>query len=245
VDWFLFERRTGLCEHIASAMAVLLRAVGIPTRFVVGFGPGERNVLTGYFDVRQSDAHAWVEVYYRNVAWIPYDPTFGVPPAASSGWFVGPAALRAVGRFLAWVTPDPVEAALRQLGSLVAAGAAHGWPLLPAAALVGDLAWAWARRRRRRRLRGPPLTGAAAAFDTMCRAFDARGRPRSPSATPTEHFHRLVAGDALARAERTSLEIVVRTFERDRFGKRPPNQREVEDALAAADRIREASRATR
>ena len=245
VDWFLFERRTGLCEHIASAMAVLLRAVGIPTRFVVGFGPGERNVLTGYFDVRQSDAHAWVEVYYRNVAWIPYDPTFGVPPAASSGWFVGPAALRAVGRFLAWVTPDPVEAALRQLGSLVTAGAAHGWPVLPAAALVGGLAWAWARRRRRQRLRGPPLTGAVAAFDTMCRAFDARGRPRSPSATPTEHFHRLVAGDALARAERTSLEIVVRTFERDRFGKRPPNQREVEDALAAADRIREASRATR
>ena len=87
--------------------------------------------------------------------------------------------------------------------------------------------------------------GAAAAFDTICRAFEARGRPRSPSATPTEHFHRLVAGDAVARAERTSLEMVVRTFERDRFAERPPEQGEVDAALAAADRIREAAEASR
>ena len=43
-------------------MAVLLRAAGVPTRIATGFGPGERNPFTGYFEVRQSDAHAWVEV---------------------------------------------------------------------------------------------------------------------------------------------------------------------------------------
>jgi hypothetical protein len=247
VDWFLFERRTGLCEHIASAMAVLLRAVGIPTRFVVGFGPGERNALTGYFDVRQSDAHAWVEVYYHNVAWMTYDPTFGVPPAASSGWFVGPTVLRAVGRFLAWLTPDPVQSLLRRLGSLaeaVAASIARRWLVFLMAALLGGLVWAWARWRRRARLRGPPLTGAAAAFDTICRAFEARGRPRPPSTTPSEHFHRLVARDPLARAHRDALEVVVHTFERERFAERRPDRRELEAAVEAAHRISEAAQAS-
>ncbi|MGH2555415.1 MAG: transglutaminase TgpA family protein [Actinomycetota bacterium] len=242
VDWFLFERRTGLCEHIASAMAVLLRAVGIPTRFVVGFGPGERNVLTGYFDVRQSDAHGWIEVYYHNVAWMQYDPTFGVPPAASeSGWFVGPELLRAVGRFLAWVTPDALQTAGRRLASALASGAAvivRWWPGVAALALAGALLWGWARARHRRRLRGPPPTGAAAAFESMCRSFEARGRPRAPSATPSEHLVGLLAADALARAERADLELVVRTFERARFAGQSPDDREVEASLVAAQRIK-------
>jgi transglutaminase-like putative cysteine protease len=239
VDWFLFERRTGLCEHIASAMAVLLRTVGIPTRLVVGFGPGERNVLTGYLDVRQSDAHAWVEVYYPNVGWMQYDPTFGVPPAAPSGWFVGPEALRAVGRFLAAVTPDPIEAAVRRIGAAasVAAAGFGRWPLL-AAAISGAVLLAWARSRRRQRRRGPPPTGAVAAFETVCRSFESRGQPRARSATPSEHLARLVATDALAKAERADLEIVVRTFERARFAEGPPEERDVQVSLAAAERVR-------
>lgn len=243
VDWFLFERRTGLCEHIASAMAVLLRAVGIPARFVVGFGPGERNPLTGYFDVRQSDAHAWVEVSYPNVGWTQYDPTFGVPPAAPSGWFVGPEALRLVGRFLAWVTPDPLETAGRRLGSAAATALVRRWPLAPAVAIVGGLLWGWAKTRRRKRQRDPPLTGAAAAFASLCRSFEARGRPRAPSATPSEHLRRLLIADPLARAEHADLELVVRTFERTRFARRPPDDYEVNAALVAAERIRVRARA--
>ena len=66
-------------------MAVLLRADGIPTRIVTGYGPGERNPFTGYYEVRSSDAHAWVEVYYPGYGWVPYDPTFGVPAAPDAG----------------------------------------------------------------------------------------------------------------------------------------------------------------
>jgi hypothetical protein len=227
-------------------MAVLLRAVGIPTRFVVGFGPGERNVLTGYFEVRQSDAHAWVEVYYHNVAWTQYDPTFGVPPATpESGWFVGPEVLRAVGRFLAWVTPDVIETAGRQLASAAASTATvvmRWWPVALLVALAGGMVWAWVRTRRRRRLRGPPPTGAAAAFDSVCRSFEARGRPRAPSATPSEHLTGLLAADALARAARTDLELVVRTFERARFAGEPPDDREVEASVVAAERIKARAR---
>src|SRR6185436_3169929 len=86
VDHFLFDTRRGFCEHIASAMAVLLRAEGVPTRIVTGYGPGERNPFTGYYDVRYSDAHAWVEVLYPQVGWVPYDPTFGVPPVPGGDW---------------------------------------------------------------------------------------------------------------------------------------------------------------
>ena len=76
VDRFLFVTHRGFCEQIASAMAVMLRTQGIPTRLVTGFGPGTWDPLTGYYEVKQSDAHAWLEVYYPGIGWVPYDPTF-------------------------------------------------------------------------------------------------------------------------------------------------------------------------
>jgi transglutaminase-like putative cysteine protease len=81
VDVFVFDRDEGFCEQIAATMALMLRASGVPARLVTGFGPGERNLFTGYWEVRNSDAHAWVEVFYPGHGWIPYDPTFGVPVA--------------------------------------------------------------------------------------------------------------------------------------------------------------------
>ena len=128
VDYFLFESREGFCEHIASAMAVLLRAAGIPTRFVTGFGPGDRNPFTGYWEVRASDAHAWVEVFYQGVGWIPYDPTFGVPPAdvGVADRLVAPEVLRAVGRFLSAAVPEPVREGAKALGRAVVSVARPG-----------------------------------------------------------------------------------------------------------------------
>ena len=84
VDHFLFETRRGFCEHIASAMVVLLRASGVPARIVTGYGPGRRNPLTGYWEVRGADAHAWVETLIPGAGWIAFDPTFGVPSAWST-----------------------------------------------------------------------------------------------------------------------------------------------------------------
>jgi hypothetical protein len=114
VDHFLFETQRGFCEHIASAMAVLLRSVGIPTRLVVGYGPGERNPLTGYFEVQQSDAHAWVEVWYPQAGWLPYDPTFGVPPADPSvgGQLLGGEAIAALARTIGQRVPGSVKQAV-------------------------------------------------------------------------------------------------------------------------------------
>ncbi len=77
VDQFLFVDKRGVCEHFTSAMVVLLRAVGIPARFVVGYGSGTYNAITGYYEVHANDAHAWVEVYFPGVEWVPFDPTPG------------------------------------------------------------------------------------------------------------------------------------------------------------------------
>ncbi len=77
VDQFLFVDKRGVCEHFTSAMVVLLRAAGIPARFVVGYGSGTYNAITGYYEVHANDAHAWVEVYFPGVEWVPFDPTPG------------------------------------------------------------------------------------------------------------------------------------------------------------------------
>jgi transglutaminase-like putative cysteine protease len=72
---FLFVRRAGHCEYFASAMTVMLRAVGVPARYVTGFLPGEFNDLAGDYIIRASDAHSWVEVYFPDYGWITFDPT--------------------------------------------------------------------------------------------------------------------------------------------------------------------------
>ncbi|MCE9536625.1 MAG: DUF3488 and transglutaminase-like domain-containing protein, partial [Nitrospirae bacterium] len=78
---FLFVRKTGYCEHYATAMVMMLRTIGIPARLVTGFLATEWNEFGGYFTVRQRDAHAWVEVYFPQSGWITMDPTPSVSAA--------------------------------------------------------------------------------------------------------------------------------------------------------------------
>jgi transglutaminase-like putative cysteine protease len=76
---FLFETRAGHCEYFASAMTIMLRTLGIPSREVNGFLPGEYNDLGGDYIVRASDAHSWVEVYFPGMDWQTFDPTPAAP----------------------------------------------------------------------------------------------------------------------------------------------------------------------
>lgn len=80
VDEFLFGTRRGFCEHYAGAFTVLMRAAGIPARVVVGYQGGELNEVGGYYVVRQSDAHAWSEVWLAGQGWRRVDPTAAVAP---------------------------------------------------------------------------------------------------------------------------------------------------------------------
>jgi transglutaminase-like putative cysteine protease len=80
VDQFLFETRRGFCEHFASSFAVMMRAAGVPTRVVTGYLGGEINPVDGYLVVRQSEAHAWNEIWTPDEGWVRVDPTAAVSP---------------------------------------------------------------------------------------------------------------------------------------------------------------------
>ena len=75
IDFFLFTRKKGHCEYFSSAMVVLARAVGVPTRNVNGFLGGEWNEYDDYIAVRAGDAHSWVEAYFPGAGWVTLDPT--------------------------------------------------------------------------------------------------------------------------------------------------------------------------
>lgn len=96
LDEFLFTRKTGYCEHYATAMVIMLRTIGIPARLVTGFLATEWNEYGNYYVVRQQDAHAWVEVHLPRSGWITMDPT---PPSIESAGSGFPA-WHALGRML-------------------------------------------------------------------------------------------------------------------------------------------------
>jgi len=80
VDEFLFDTHRGFCEHYSSSFTVLMRAAGIPARVVTGYQGGSRNNYGDYYLVRQSDAHAWSEVWLAGQGWVRVDPTAAVSP---------------------------------------------------------------------------------------------------------------------------------------------------------------------
>lgn len=81
VDEFLFDSRQGYCEHYAGAFVALMRAAGIPARVVTGYQGGELNPVGNYLIVRQSEAHAWAEVWLEEGGWLRVDPTAWVSPS--------------------------------------------------------------------------------------------------------------------------------------------------------------------
>ena len=80
-DEFWFDRKLGFCEHIAAAFVILMRSMDIPARIVTGYQGGGQNPIDGYFTVRQSDAHAWAEVWLAGQGWVRVDPTASVAPS--------------------------------------------------------------------------------------------------------------------------------------------------------------------
>jgi len=97
-DEFWFDRKEGFCEHIASAFVVLMRALDIPARIVTGYQGGELNAVDNFWVLRQSDAHAWAEVWEEGKGWVRVDPTASVAPgrvgtfqrlASQPGFFAG------------------------------------------------------------------------------------------------------------------------------------------------------------
>ncbi|MBA3592710.1 MAG: DUF3488 domain-containing protein [Polaromonas sp.] len=85
-DEFWFDRKEGFCEHIASAFVVLMRAMDVPARIVTGYQGGELNSVDGFWVLRQSDAHAWTEVWQAGEGWVRVDPTSAVSPGRTGAF---------------------------------------------------------------------------------------------------------------------------------------------------------------
>ena len=105
-DEFWFDRKEGFCEHIASSFVILMRALNVPARVVTGYQGGERNALDGYWTVRQSDAHAWAEVWQPGMGWTRVDPTGAVSPGriGNAQRLLAPTGI--VGAALGTLSPD-------------------------------------------------------------------------------------------------------------------------------------------
>lgn len=239
LDHFLFESRRGHCEFFSTAMAILLRSVGVPTRNVTGFAGGTYNRFGDFYAVRQGDAHSWVEVFVDGSGWVRFDPT---PPATE--------APRSELAGAATVLRDLLEAASQgwnrhvqdydldqQLGLL--RGMRHGisstrraitavpsWRraalgLLGALLVLGGL---WALRRRSAIPAGPeapiaPTPPAALHAVTLYRALEAalvaRGVPRQVSTPPLGHARALLA---LGHPNAFEILELTETYLRARFG---------------------------
>lgn len=89
IEGFLFDTKAGHCEYFATAMALLLREVGVPTRNVNGFYGAHYNDIGEFWAVRQADAHSWVEVHFGELGWVTFDPTPPDGRTAGDGapWF--------------------------------------------------------------------------------------------------------------------------------------------------------------
>ena len=210
---FLFERRAGHCEYFSTAMAMLLRSVGIEAREVNGFLGGEWNQFGNYLAVTQNQAHTWVEVWFPGIGWVPFDPT---PSASLDGssllswswpgrfFFDG---LRH--RWNKWVLDYDTGDQLQILGSVRSAlaseevvapesdgGSAFIWPILLVVS-TGIAAFFALRGRRSRRQRPAPVS---AQFLKLRRACGQAGVPDAER-LPASWLPDAVAGAGLPGSE--------------------------------------------
>ncbi len=201
VEYFLFEERRGYCEQFASSLAVMARSLGIPARVATGYVPGEYNPFTGLYEVRASDAHAWVEVYFPGYGWSTFDPT---PGFDSTPWQYQQQSDLQGGKvfgFLAQKTGEALAPALGPVGSLMR-GVARLDPvsILIAGALVGGafLAAVYTRRYVVRSRREPNVQRSVKVSDArlysryraITHSLEGAEIVRELHETPEEHARR-------------------------------------------------------
>ena len=206
VDDFLFGTKRGFCEHYAAAFVVLMRAAGIPARVVTGYQGGYFNAVGNYLLVRQSDAHAWAEVWRAGRGWVRVDPPAAVSPQRvelgaqavtfdESAWYRGwllaarnrvDLINRAWNGVVVQFNAQRQQSLLHPFGIDRIEPGTLLWLLIGTSTLVLGLATLWAMRAAR--LRAVPLD---AAYDALCAKLARTGTPRSDSEGPLDYALRL------------------------------------------------------
>lgn len=221
IETFLFDSQAGHCEYYATALALLLREVGVPTRIVNGYYGAHYNDVGDFYAVRQADAHSWVEVDFGPLGWVTFDPT---PPSGrtagddASWWPAGAQLIDALrNAYLQWVIDYDFG---KQLELLEGLGVRRqGRMLRPSErtlAIGGGVAalfvfgvWAWRRRRR------PGLHPATRQLRRVLRRASRRGHRAEPSES-VRAFARRLRDASVPGAD--AVATFAGAYERARFG---------------------------
>jgi transglutaminase-like putative cysteine protease len=233
---FLDDRR-GYCEQYAAAMAIMARAVGIPSRVAVGYLRGEEE-QPGLWVVRAQDAHAWPELYFDGVGWLRFEPTPSARTGDAPGWTQGAAAPAAGPGAGGQSTAAPQDAppaarALAPLEEAQANAAAAGsrpssWPLAVGAvvlvglALLPVLAGVLVRRRRWARAGDDPQRQAEAAWAQVQDAAWEAGVADPDGSTVRVAAARITSAGGLPGPDAARLQTLAVAAERARFAAVPP-----------------------
>ncbi|MBI2886067.1 MAG: DUF3488 domain-containing protein [Chloroflexi bacterium] len=195
---FLFDDKRGFCQQFATALAVLTRSIGIPSRIVTGYLPGQYQPLLGAFEVVASDAHSWVEVHFAEHGWVPFDATPSVGGDPRAQWRASLLSFNwgADYAFALGVTfQHAIGLVTTQFDSISAGFAAGALLALVSALLCGRLVWQLWTRSRRRQLTStfvrPDRTHYLAGYRLLEQALMRGGSPaRQLWETPKEHLAR-------------------------------------------------------
>ncbi len=239
VDFFLFQAQEGYCDLFASGFALMSRAAGLPSRLAVGYNEGEPQGTQGTFVVRESDAHAWVEVFLVDRGWVEVDPT----PASQTDAARQNPAPQSLSAWRTTLRKYRLTLLFLFLCLLVSAGAAKALWLDP-----------WRERRRWEKQMWPTLAGRIMVFYArMCRLLARHGRHRQPWQTPREFVGALSGGDG-SRPDAPSAQMkdaagpaeeLTHLFVSSRYSDREPQPASVAAAESALLRLKQALRRSR
>lgn len=254
VDDFLFRTRQGFCEHYAAAFVTLVRAAGHPARVVTGYQGGERNPVDGYWTLRQSDAHAWAEVWSPEKGWQRVDPTAAIAPAriesnlaaavpanellplaARDGdhWLRGirfrwEAVINGWNQWVLGFDPERQRQLLKKLGLGAPDWQSMTVGLAGTCAIILSLIVAWAIRQPRHAAPEDRLWLAA------CRQAEKHGIVRAPWEGPLAFAGRVLNTETIAPQWRRQFQTLAHTYAALRYGRAasdPGHKRRIFDRL--------------
>lgn len=243
VTAFLFREGGGYPDHFSTALTVMLRSIGIPARLTVGFGTGQFNPFTGFYVVRNTDAHALTEVYFPKFGWFSFDPIPGheiIPPSLEEDQ-----TFSVLRQFWTWVAswlPSPLVSALSLLwhgllGSVVRGlaglwgwmaglmtgsilGVLTGLMLIVGGVFLGWLGWqggrGWIYRRQLARL--APM---GRIYQQLLDGLKAQGLPKHPAQTPEEYLQSI--RDRVSTEQFEVLAAISHAYERWCYGQEAQN----------------------
>lgn len=263
VDEFLFSTHAGFCEHYAGAFVVLMRAMNIPARVVTGYQGGQMNPVDGYMTVRQSDAHAWAEVWIEKRGWLRIDPTAAVAPERIERNLAGAATTTAFGGLLnvnidpdswlrkmrfrwdavnngwnQWVlnyTPEQQKSLLRTLGfGNIDWRAMTAWMFALGAAIMLLIALVLNANRKK----NDPID---VSYAKLCKQMMQLGYPRHPHEGPRSYSKRLLdSASALTQEQKHAIKNFLILYEAARY--RPLEKSSLPDVLSKLKTLLKLSR---